>query len=274
MRFDWYAATVQDFTPRVLERVAEGLGAEVRDGRALYGYERGYEFHANGSVVARALAGGHNGYPHVWASGDETDAFVPLIRREWPDQHRVTRMDAAQDFDEPGAWDRLYALALQVADERRLKIDQAGDWHRLEDGRTFYIGGRKSAVMARLYEKGKQLRGLALDGGADISLDLVRLELQVRPAGRARELAALGRPEDAYGYADWARVLHERLFGTDVERVHIKERRESDDERAIAWLVRQYGDHLGRLAEGLGSWEAVGAHLGRLVERQERARDA
>jgi DNA relaxase NicK len=272
MRFDWYAATVQDDTTTVLDTLAADLCAEVVQGRALHGYERGYDLRREGSTVARALTGGRNGYPHVWASGDDTDSLVPVVRGRWPARHRVTRMDAAQDFDEPGAWDRLYAAALAVADERRLKIDQAGDWHRLEEGRTFYVGGRKSAVFARLYEKGKQLRLQALDGGADISPDLVRLEVQVRPEGRAREVAAIAAPEDAYGYAEWTRELARRVYGAEVERVHIKERRESDDERALAWLVRQYGEHLGRLAESVGSWERVGTHLGRMVERQERAR--
>lgn len=273
MRFDWYAATVRDTSTAVLDRVSEGLGAEVVGGRALHGYERGYDFRREGSVVARALTGGRNGYPHVWASGDDTDAFVPVVREAWPHEHRVTRMDAAQDFDGAGAWDRLYQTALTLADERRLKIGQAGDWHRFEEGRTFYLGGRKSAVFARLYEKGKQLRLLALDGGADISENLVRLEVVVRPEGISRERAAVGEPEEALGYADWTRELARRVFGCDVERVHIKERRESDDERALAWLVRAYGGHLGRLADRLGSWESVGDHLGRMVERQEALRN-
>lgn len=273
MRFDWYAATVRDTSTAVLDRVAEGLGAEVVGGRALHGYERGYDFRRCGSTVARALTGGRNGYPHVWASGDDTDAFVPVIRSAWPTAHRVTRMDAAQDFDGPGAWDRLYALALALADERRLKVGQAGDWHRLEDGRTLYVGAQKSAVFARLYEKGKQLRGLALDGGADISEHLVRLEVVVRPEGAARERAASADPQDALGYADWTRELARRVFGAEVERVHIRERRESDDERAMAWMVRQYGQHLERLARRLGTWEDVGRHVGLMVERQRLARE-
>lgn len=272
MRFDWYAATVQDSAPEVVERVAVGLGAKVVAGRALHGYSNGYDFRRDGSTVARALTGGRNGFPHVWASGDDADEFVPLVRSSWPERHRVTRLDAAEDFDAPGAWDRLYSAALALADERHLKIDQAGDWHRLEEGRTFYVGGRKSAVFARLYEKGKQLRGLAVEGAPDISADLVRLELQVRPEGAARYVAARCEPEDAYGFSEWGRELARRVYGLEVDRVHIKERRESDDERALAWLVRQYGDHLGRLADRMGSWESAGVYLGRKVARQEAGR--
>jgi DNA relaxase NicK len=134
------------------------------------------------------------------------------------------------------------------------------------------MGGRKSAVFARLYEKGKQLRGRALDPRG-ISTDLVRLEVQVRPEGPARERAAAGAPEEAYGYADWTRELARRVLDIEVDRVHIKERRESDDERALEWLVRQYGDHLQRLAEREGSWAGVGHRLELIKGRQDRRRE-
>jgi len=238
----------------------------------MHGYESGWDLKADGSVVARVLYGGNGGWPHAWGSSDETEPFVSAVRGRWPDRHRVTRMDAAEDFDGEGTWDRLYGVSVGLADERGLKIDQAGDWHREIAGRTFYLGGRKSAVRARLYEKGKQLRGLALDGGADISTDLVRLEVQVRPEGPARDWAAFGEPEEAFGYADWTCELARQLLGLDVERVHIRERRESDDARAIEWLVRQYGEHLERLAERRGGWAAAGEELWRVKTVQDLRR--
>ena len=272
MRYDYYAATVRDDPDSLLAGLGHDLGAQVIEGTPRHGYERGYDLKADGSVVARVLAGGRNGAPHVWASGDDTGALVAAVRGRWPNLHRVSRMDAAEDFDGPGTWDRLYAACLSLADERHLKIDQAGDWHRGEAGRTFYVGGRKSAVFARLYEKGKQLRGLALDGGPDISPELVRLEVQVRPEGQARARAAYGPPEEAYGYADWTRELARRVFALDVDRVHIKERRESDEERALEWLVRQYGEHLERLADRAGGWAAVGDELRRIKSVQDARR--
>jgi len=272
MRFDWYAATVRDGPDAVLATLSRDLGAEVVEGQALHGYEAGWDLKAGGSVIARMLCGGRNGAPHVWASGDDTEALVSAVRGRWPRLHRVSRMDAAEDFDGEGTWDRLYRVSLALADERGLKIDQAGDWHREVAGRTFYLGGRKSAVQARLYEKGKQLRGLALDGGPDISTDLVRLEVQVRPEGPARDRAAFGEPEEAFGYADWTRELARQVLGLDVERVHIRERRESDDERAIEWCVWQYGEHLERLAERAGGWAAAGEEVGRVKSVQDQRR--
>ena len=275
MRFDWYAATVRDDPDSVLATLSRDLGAEVVEGRALNGYESGWDLKKGGSVVARVLAGGRNGAPHCFASGDDTEPFVSVVRAAWPRLHRVSRMDAAQDFDGEGTWDRLFGVSLALADERGLKIDQAGDWQRGGiAGRTFYVGGRKSAVHARLYEKGKQLRGLALDGGADISADLVRLEVQVRPEGPARDRAAFGEPEEAFGYADWTRELARQVLDLEVERVHIRERRESDDARAMEWMVWQYGERLERLAVERGGWAAMGEELGRVKSVQDLRRGA
>jgi len=273
MRFDWYQATVRDDERTVLDVLSVGLSAEVRPSTRMHGYERGYDLHADGSTVARVLAGGRNGWPNVTASGDDTDALVPVVRSSWPDLHRVTRMDAAQDFDGPGTWDRLYAPAIALADERRIKVDQAGDWHRNEYGRTLYLGSRKSAVMVRLYEKGKQLREHALDDAADVSVDLCRLEVQVRPEKASREHAARATPEEAFGYSDWTRELASRVMGLDVDRVHIRERRQSDQERALTWLVMQYGAHLEERAAELGSWAELGEELRMRHERINRQRE-
>lgn len=242
MRFDWYAATIPEAPETLLDALSAGLDATVHDGIARHGYERGHDLKRDGSTIARVLSGGRNGHPHAWASSDDTQDFVRVVRGVWP-THKVSRFDAAEDFDGAGIWDRLYAVCLTLVDERRFLIDQAGDWHRGEAGRTFYTGGRRSAVFSRLYEKGKQLKGLALDGGPEISPDLVRLEVQVRPEGLSRLRAATVEPEGALGFADWTTELGRRVFGLDVERVHIKERRESDDARAIEYLVRQYGEH-------------------------------
>ena len=274
-RFDWYAATIGDTEEGVLARLEADLGATAEPGTALHGYEHGYDLRTGGSTVARVLAGGRNGAPHAWASGDDTDRFVDVVRSAWPGLHRVSRMDAAEDLEADGAWDTLFGECVAIAEDRGLRVNQAGDWLHTgptDPGRTLYLGSQHSAVRVRLYEKGKQLRGLAMDGGSDISPDLVRLEVQVRPEGPARWRAAVGEPDEAFGYADWTRELAARVLALDVERVRIKERRETDDERAIEWLVRQYGEHLERLADRAGGWAAVGDELHRVMERQQARR--
>nr|CRY96557.1 hypothetical protein [uncultured prokaryote] len=262
-RFDWYAATVAADPMELAAVLATRLEAEAIPQRGQHGYTSAFHFVSAGSVVCRMLFGGPNGHPNVWASGDDTEPLVALLRDRYGDQHVVTRADVALDFDAPGAWDALYGITTGIVDDHALRQSQAGDWRTLRDGRTYYAGSRKSAVFARLYEKGKQLRGLLPPGAAadGISLDLVRLEIQVRPDGDLRRFAAHAEPVALFGAAEWARDLLSRVADLDVERVHIKARRSSDRERALRFMVHQYGDHLEALAAELGGWDALGAEL-------------
>lgn len=272
MRFDWYAATISADSGDVVRALVAGLGAEPVEARPLNGYQNAVKLVRDGSTVCRVLWGGNGGAPHAFATSDDAPAFAALVRSLWPDRHYVTRADVAADFDDGDTtWERLYASVLAVAQDRGLKKSQAGDWIDPDDGRTFYVGARKSAVFARLYEKGKQLRALATDGGADISLNLVRLELVARPDGEARRAAARMEPEEFYGFADWSKQLALDVFALDVDRVHIKERRESDDDRALFYAVKQYHDHFERLAERLGGWERVGPWIRAKREQMEQS---
>ncbi|MDQ4213307.1 replication initiation factor domain-containing protein [Microbacterium sp. ASV81] len=293
MRFDWYSATIRDDSYAVLHQVASALRATVENGRPRNGYEFGALIRRDDSTLCTILFGGANGDPHLIVSSDDCDEVVPMIRGLWPEDHYATRVDAAEDICEGvGTWDKLLEIMCAVSDpdldpervtRRRLKISQAGDWMRdAEDpehtGRTFYVGSEKSAVRARLYEKGKQLNEIARKQGLPEVHDrnLCRVEVQVRPEKDSRWVAAKGTPEDAYGYADWSRDLLRRLTEANVERVHIRERRESDLERALSWMVKQYGEHLSTLAANLGDrrgpdWDKLGADL---LRRVLKARDA
>jgi hypothetical protein len=278
-RFDWYAATIDDEVSAVLDGLVDALGAEPEFAdRSMNGYESQVLLRAGGSTVARLLYGGNGGRPHVFASSDHTDAFVSAVRGMWPDRHRVTRCDVAQDFDQgPGTWDRIAGMAEDFAagysmpvTGKALTTSVAGDWltEGSPAGRTLYLGSMKSAVFLRIYEKGKQLRGAALESGrvmdaAGISEDLVRVELVVKPEKDARYLAASMGPLDGFGFAVWAKDFAAALLGLDVERVHIKEVRKSDDERALSYMLRQYGAVLERIVrdQHKGSWTGLGLGL-------------
>jgi len=265
MRFDWYAATIDAHPMTVVGTLRREFGAEVRPTHGLHGYTHGFDLVGPHGTMAKVLAGGANGNPHAWASGEDTDRFVQLVRAEWPLEHTVSRMDAAEDFQGPGSWDRLNAECLEVADRLRLRVSQAGDYHRLEDGRTLYVGSRKAAVFVRLYEKGKQLRAKVTQGAELIPADWCRLEAQVRPQKDARKAAAFATPEQAWGFAGWTHDLAARCMALDVPRVQMNVWRESDDDRAFAFMVRQYGHMLERLRRDLGSWDCVGLQIGDAV---------
>lgn len=277
MRFDWYAATIQDRPQTVVETLQDAFRAEVVPTRGLHGYTQGFDLKGPAGTVARVLAGGINENPHAWASGEDTEPFVEVVRSRWKDQHTVTRMDAAEDFQAEGAWDQLNALCLAMADEQGLKVSQAGDYHRNRDGRTLYVGSRKSPVYIRLYEKGKQLRA-KIEGefGGVIPADWVRLEAQVRPQKDSKKAAAYVTPEQAWGFSAWTSELAMRSMRLDVPRVQMHVWREADDERAFRFMVKQYGHMLERLREDLGGWDCVGKQIGdaiaELRKQQRRCR--
>lgn len=267
MRFDWYAATIQEHPTVVVETLKREFGAdEVKGGKGLHGYTRGCEVVGSKGTMARVLSGGINSDPHAWASGEDTDRFVEIVRSIWPDRHTVSRMDSAEDFQGSGAWDKLNSLCLAVADDLRLKVSQAGDYHRLEDGRTLYVGSRKSAAYIRLYEKGKQLRSRVVHGAELIPEDWCRLEVQVRPQKAAKKTAAYVTPEQAWGFAAWTSNLAQRCMDLDVPRVNMNVWREADDSRAFWFMARQYGQMLERLRIRMGGdWASVGMRIGEAI---------
>jgi hypothetical protein len=282
-RFDWYAATVNESVERLQHVLARELGGEwkPRDG-ARHGFQNREELELlDGTTGATLLHGGNGDLPHVYASSDACDAFVSVIRGNWPDRHKVSRMDAALDYDNgSGTWETLLGFCRGIADGTRVDGDtrkraakvstnQMGDWHHGEKGRTFYLGSFKSAVLVRLYEKGIQLVEDAAKRGrprTDISRDFCRLEIQVRPDGPAKERAARATPLEAFGYADWSRELLRRVEDADVDRVHIRERRESDHDRALNWMLHQYEAHILQEVQEAGGWAALGEAFRRRME--------
>lgn len=255
-RFDWYAATIPDGAQAVLQGVSDGMRADVREARkGIHGYRQQFEIVRSGSVCARVLAGGQNGYPNAFASGQESEEFARIVRENWP-EHRVSRMDSALDFEGAGDWERLTTIALGLADERGLKVGYAGDWHRGIEGRTIYIGSRKSAVFVRIYEKGKQLP----EEGRP---DWVRVEVVVRPDGDSRAEAAHASATAAWGYAAWTVDFAAHLLAAPLSRVAISVRKPSDDDRAMKAVVEQYWRVFERQAAAHGGWEGLGREIGR-----------
>lgn len=272
-RWDWYQATIRQPSAEVQAALlAQFGGAWLDPAPARLGYSEGFDLRDAEGKRAGMQAGGRNAWPNVVGSGDDAPQIAALLRDAFP-QHEVTRFDAAQDFGGPGAWDRLAALALSVADEHKVKVEHAGDWHRAVEGRTLYIGARTSGVRCRVYEKGLQLRATRAPGAEDVGADVVRVEVQVRPDGRGRATAAALPPVAAWGFSVWSMDLAQRVDGSDVPRTQIRDIRASNDERALAFMVRQYGAMLARQAARDGMTpELLGVRLLRMHEANELRR--
>lgn len=295
MRFDWYQGTIEDKPLAVLEKLSK-LGDEVRaaDGMAkCYHYGQGWAIHSHTrGVVAHVLAGGNGGNVHALASSDATDAFVDLVRNEWPERHLVTRMDSAQDFNESRCYDRLRKVTRRIAKRHRLSFPQYADVLNPKAGRTQYVGSPKSDYRVRLYEKGWEQVGKLLDalkmgpGGADSVQtitneatgeklrpeDWTRLELQVRPRQEAaRRQAASLTPEQVWGCTDWALEMAKESMSLDLQKIVMRTRKLSADDEAMRWMCRHYGAMLHRLHSDLGDWSCVGLQIGEVLKSMSNA---
>lgn len=292
MRFDWYQATI-DEEPRAAVMTIAKLGHELRaaDGLAKrYHFNQGWAVHHNQKgVVAHVFAGGNGARPHAFASAEATDEFVDLVRTEWADRHLVTRMDAAEDFNEEGAFDRIHPLTRRIAKKHRLTFTKYEDELHPMAGRTQYIGSPSSDYRGRLYEKGweqvaKLLQGFKKPLPADCAQhvttirnevtgedvrpqDWTRLELQVRPRHEeGKRRAATATPEEAWAFSDWTTQLAEQALALQLERITIRTRKISSDEQSLRWMCKHYGALLHRLRQDLGDADCVGREIFRILD--------
>lgn len=280
MRFDWYAATCPGAPPmELLEGLRSDLGGTVREGRRRLGYGQAFQVIDKGDevlceVLCGSVSGGHM-EPHACATGEAAHEFALALRERLPD-HRVTRMDAAEDFDEPGAFERITRTMMEVKARTGVK----GRWIKPdepEDGATYYLGSTSSAVSARGYQKGLQVRKKLHPLTRDlVSEHWARLEVQVRPGkGAAKDLAASCTPEQAWGFATWSQELAREALSLDVARLQgLGWKGQTDDDRALDWMLRQYGGLLGRLHRDLGDWQCVGLQIGQRLAEIEAAAKA
>ena len=275
--FDWYQATIRSDADSVLEALM-GLGDRValHHGKGLHGYAHATILESEDGARATVWHGGTHEYPHALLTSESAQAGAEIIRASFP-EHFVTRADARVDFDAPGAFDAILPHMLEVAADRRVKVDTRGDHLLTKEGRTVYLGSPSSAVRQRLYDKAAELRAkFAADPAklAGIPAHLARLEAQVRPQTRESRLAfASIEPMAVMGSSPWLRDVWQRVAGTELQPVQVgKVWRQSDDDRAYAYLLAQYGGLLQRKCAELGSWACVGLQIGHDLAEREKAK--
>lgn len=252
-KWDWYSSTIQgvndpqecgliDFLLR-LYPLSDWAPAKNHNG-----YLYGGQIVRGDHKLVHVLWGGNPGV-NCFATSDDAPALVAALRA-FGKPHKPTRMDACEDWHEDGLFESMSGGLIQFAMDNGLSIEQRGDWVR-GTARTLYVGSRKSPAYLCLYEKG-------YEQGGDAPLNWVRLEARVSPAKPHREAASMWEPDHVFAAQwipralvalGWAK-LESRTVGTVWRR--------SDDERARAAFIRQYGATISRWADELGSWEALG----------------
>lgn len=298
MRHDWYQATIDPPQGRTAAQVVEvlsSLGDEMRPAQGLarmYRYENGYAvFKEDVGPVASILVGGQGGTVHAFASGDDTEPFVDLVRGQFGDCHRVTRADAAQDFNESGAYDRVRETLRPIAERHHVSFLQYQDDLDHEAGRTQYMGSPRSNCRLRLYEKGRQQQALikaSLPGfkpphtlllnpatGELVEAEnWTRVEAQVRPAtDHGKRWLASVSPEQVWGCSPWLCEVGGAVLALDLERFVMTARKQTSVDRALQVMAAQYQKAiLHKMQELGGSPEAFGVHLASVIRENERRR--
>lgn len=278
-RFDGYTATTKAAKPddllQVLSDANPGafFGWNMTKGNGYHGFDDKWSIKdQTGSEFASILSGGRHGERCMLeVKGEMTPPVVDLLRSRY--EHRATRLDSCLDQDEPGAFDRLVGICLDVKKAHRLKGSKAGDWDDYpEDGRTLYLGSTQSVCRLRLYEKGRQREYSHLS-----RVNWARIELQVRPAKEAKTQFSTLSADEVWGASSWTRDLAGRVFQNHVDphpagTIY----KLTSSEAALRWMCRQYGAHLVALKDDLGSWDVVGLTLGEMIaeEAAKQRRDS
>lgn len=269
-QFDWYQATVHATPEALIAELLANLPENVMrgDGKGFNSYARRADlFDPEGELFACVMHGGVNPHPNVKSTSDHAPALAGVLRERWPD-HRVSRLDVAVDYRGEGAFEDTVRLMSEVGRSHRMKGEKIIP-DDLDDGSTYYLGSRASALRVRCYEKGKELFKKTGDPVWRNFFDWTRVELQVRPEKSFKVAAARMQPEEFWGCAQWTRDLASGVLDLNPEAVTMKPTRIADHERAMRALTAQYGPTILRQVAKLGSWEAftedlqrrLGAHL-------------
>ena len=263
VRFDAYSATSTAIPPLLpLDWFFADLGGKtVHRGKGFHTFaDRIWVEDEWGGQVGAVQYGGRQGERvMVEVKGEGTPKVVERLRDAY--EHRCTRVDACVDFEAPGTFERLLEAVMEVKHRHDLYGERRGDWDKPELGRTQYLGSPKSTIRARLYEKGKQPEYVHLQRP-----DLVRLELQVRPAKEAKSEYARLSALDVWGASRWTRDLAGQVLGEALP-AHPPGSvwRQSSLDRRLGFLAQQYGPTLLELHEEVGTWECVGLTIAEVL---------
>jgi len=248
--FDYYQASVNASPEHVLGALLEHYPyASVDSERATNGYERASVIHRGDIKLCRVQWGGNTGgNTQIRGTGEHAPACADAIRSIWP-EHRLQRADVAEDYSEPGVWETMSEYGLYLAEQFALKIDQRGDWNRndvMSKGRTLYVGSRQSLAFLRIYEKGKER---AVRSGGDITdPNHVRAEAEIKPQNKVQGFRlATFQPRDFWRCSPWLNQYSTILFQQNMERIRLwTVTKESDDDLAFAYMLKQYGAVIAR----------------------------
>lgn len=248
--FDAYTITVEASPIDVFDYLSNDLLLSLEPAKASLGYHYSYRIFCGADAVGFLQYGGDNTGGRVYVSvlGSYSQVFYDHISKS-DFVYYVVRADVKFDYIGSDVYNRLYTRLVDLAKQKYLKTSLAGDWVQNREGRTLYIGSRSSVYMLRMYEKYKQTK-LLTDN------EVCRLELEVKPKGDQRLRARHFTPLDFIASCAWSSEFFNSLnFGVDIIPALGTIRKETDQERAYAWLKKQYLTTLRKQFEIFGGCE-------------------
>jgi hypothetical protein len=297
MRFDWYEGAILDDPVVVLDQLRK-LGHSLKpcDGLArMKSFRQGFQvIHNDLGTVATVVMGGNDRkddrpYLYAWASSENTDNYVALVRDRWPEDHLVSRADPAEDFIEEGITKRMLPVMKRVAKKHKLKFARRMDMLDKTAGITQYMGSDSSDYKVRGYEKGYEQIGKidvflakngvkadrenlmitnTLTGEMIRPQDWFRLELQMRPRQEdAKRLLATLTPEQAWGCTTWTRDLALEAMALDLERIVMRTRKHTTTDESLGWMCRFYSGAIEKTVAEKGELEAM-RYIRSIIRRQ------
>lgn len=222
-----------------------------------------------GHRLLQVRAGGSNPHPFVECKGDASELVCGFLRGTY--DHRPARIDVAEDRRGERLFFQLIRLTKRIAKKYGLKWAPWGDWVTPDAGRTIYLASRQSQVFVRVYEKGLKY---AHDLGLPVTDELrqwIRIEVEFKPQNpKSKASAQTLTPDAIWGTSDWLIEFASEAFGMEAQKINIAQRRESDMQRALRFMGKQYGAHLSALFDqcdrDLAAFGAAVAHLAGLED--------
>lgn len=248
MRFDGYGATIRTDSPREIALcLADALDTKPEKGPAIrrFGVTTGFNVGQKLAVWMGIDPNPDTDIVYIEAKGENTPRVVDAIRRQFP-IHSAPRLDVCEDYDEPGAFDRLVGL-VRASKGPKVKGGYVALPDDSNDGRTWAAGTRGGVAYLRVYEAGKHPDRIHLGRP-----NWVRPELEARPHYAKDKLAAASMsPLDVWGLCRWTQQVGQRLSGCEINRFEPQARQYSHDKTTlyIARTFRRYFEEADRNGE-------------------------
>ena len=143
-----------------------------------------------------------------------------------------------EDYDEPGAFERLQAI-VRASKGAKVKGGYVALPDDVQDGRTWAAGTRGGVGYLRVYEAGKHPDRVHLGRP-----NWTRAELEARPHYARDKLAAASMsPLDVWGLCRWTHQVGERLSCCEINRFEPQARQYSHDKTTL-YIARTFRRHL------------------------------